>query len=103
MQNQSNKTNNFWFGFALGMTASTAALYFFGTKKGRENLRRFLDLTEDLEGSIDDVVNSLGGESAAEFKKIIFDKLKTKKEQSVPKNTKKSTKRFELKGGRIVE
>ncbi len=103
MDDQSHKKSNFWFGFALGMTASTAALYFFGTKKGRENLRTFLELTEDLEGSIEDVVSSLGGEDAAEFKNIVYDKMKTKKTQTSSKPEKKGAKRFELRGGKIVE
>lgn len=103
MDDHSRKTSNFWFGFVLGTSASAAALYFFGTKKGRENMRRFLELTEDLEGTIEDVVSSLGAENAAEFKTIMFNKMKSKQAQPSAKPAKKSSKRFELKGGKIVE
>ncbi len=103
MDDHSNRTSNFWFGFALGMTASTAALYFFGTKRGREIMRRFLDLTEDLEGSIEDVVDSLGKEGAEEFKNVILQKVRPNRETSTAKPAKKSSKRFELRGGKIVE
>ena len=53
-----HKASNFWFGFALGITASGAALYLLGTEKGREALKKIIDFAEktDIEKVLEEVV-----------------------------------------------
>lgn len=51
--------SNFWFGFLLGAGASCTALYFFGTKKGRTQLKHAIDATENIEETVDDVLEAL--------------------------------------------
>ena len=53
-----HKASNFWFGVALGMTASGAALYLLGTKKGRDALKKVIDFAEnaDIEKVLEEVV-----------------------------------------------
>ncbi len=45
----SHKVSNFWFGFSLGGLTIGLAAFLFGTKKGRETLKKFLELSENLE------------------------------------------------------
>lgn len=53
MASQNNpKTTNFWFGFSLGILSTSAFIYFFGTEKGRKTLKKIIDLTENLEETI---------------------------------------------------
>ena len=50
MAEQNNyQPSAFWFGFSLGTIATGLSLYFLGTKKGREKLKKIMDLTENLE------------------------------------------------------
>jgi hypothetical protein len=51
MENQ-NKLSTFWLGFILGAIATGAGAYFFGTKKGREMLKKILELSENLEENL---------------------------------------------------
>lgn len=44
-----NKNSNLWLGFAFGSIAATAAIFFLGTKKGRDTLKKLLELSENLE------------------------------------------------------
>ena len=50
---EDHKRSSFWFGFALGVSTASSAIFFLGTKKGRETLKRVLELSEGL----DDVLN----------------------------------------------
>lgn len=55
MQNQNSKpqpAGNFWFGFALGASATAAVSFLLGTKKGRKFLKEVLDLSENLEENL---------------------------------------------------
>lgn len=59
MKQQEQSHSNFWLGFFLGAGATGAGLYLFGTEKGRRQLRGALDLTENLEGTVDDVYRAV--------------------------------------------
>ncbi len=56
MKNQNNDTHPFWSGYALGMFAGSAMMYAFGTKSGRNLVRKTLRHTESMEDSLEDVL-----------------------------------------------
>lgn len=62
MSNQSQPHNysHFWSGFSLGAVLGVAGVYFFGTKKGRKNLQKALELTENLEETVEKVMGGVG-------------------------------------------
>lgn len=47
-----HKVSNFWFGFAVGASLTSAAAFLLGTKKGRKFLKQTLDLSEDLQENL---------------------------------------------------
>jgi hypothetical protein len=49
MKNQNNHPSNFWFGFALGTASAAAAAYLLGTTKGRETLKKLVEMSEHIE------------------------------------------------------
>jgi predicted transcriptional regulator len=100
---EEQRASNFWFGFSLGVSASAAAIYFLGTKRGRENLKKLIELTEDLEGTVEEVIDSLGVEHAQQFREIILEKARTKARTEPQAEAKKTSKRFEVQHGRIIE
>ncbi len=51
--------NNMWFGFVLGTVLGGGGLYLFGTKKGREFLKKAIDTVEDLELTAADVLEEI--------------------------------------------
>lgn len=52
-QNQSDhRTSNLWLGFGLGITITATLGFFLGTKKGREMLKKLLEVTENLEENL---------------------------------------------------
>lgn len=55
-QNEGNLTN-FWFLFALGTASGIAVSFLFGTKKGRELLKKLLENTENIEEKITELMN----------------------------------------------
>lgn len=55
MTNQKSKSDNFWSGYSMGMIAGAVATYAFGTKRGRDFLKKALDQTDNLEHDIEDV------------------------------------------------
>lgn len=59
MKHQEPSHSNFWLGFFLGAGATGAGLYLFGTKNGRRQLKTALDLTENIEGTVDDVYHAV--------------------------------------------
>lgn len=71
-----HKRSGFWFGFALGATTATSAIYFLGTKEGRKTLRKVLELSEGLEDVIFDRMKEIGVEALHEVKENITPKLK---------------------------
>lgn len=82
MQNQNqlkleheHKLSSFWFGFLLGGVAAGSAAFFLGTKRGRKTLKHLLEMTEDMEQSLETLFDEYGDEireKGSEF----FDELK---------------------------
>lgn len=65
MSTQTPQTDNhshFWSGFTLGAILGVAGVYLFGTKKGRHNLHKALELTENLEETIEKTIGGVGEE-----------------------------------------
>lgn len=44
-----NKSSNLWLGFAFGAVSVAAIAFLLGTKKGRQTLKKILELSENLE------------------------------------------------------
>lgn len=61
-----HKSANLWLGFALGSVTVGLLSYFFGTKKGRENLKKLIELTENLGENIEKI--------AEEVEKLMIEK-----------------------------
>lgn len=70
-----HKKTNFWFGFALGATTASTALVLLGTKKGRETLKRALELSEGLEETLFENAKDLSHEILDETKDYLAPKL----------------------------
>ena|SRR3989344_2689319 len=47
--NQSHNLNTLWLGFAFGAVAAGSIAFLLGTKKGREFLKKLLEISEDLQ------------------------------------------------------
>jgi len=65
MSKQTSQTaghSPFWSGFTLGAVVGVVGVYLFGTKKGRHNLHRALELTENLEETIEKAIGGAGEE-----------------------------------------
>ncbi len=54
-----NRTTNFWFGFSLGLTTAVSIIYLFGTKKGRESLKKLIEFSENLEENLSQLLDNL--------------------------------------------
>ena len=67
MNSQQHNHSNFWFNFSLGAVVGAAGVYFFGTKKGRKQLERALELTDNLEGTIEQAMGGVGKEYIEEL------------------------------------
>ncbi len=53
MENQNNhKLSNFWLGFSLGCLTVGGVGFFLGTKKGRQTLKKLIDLSENWEENL---------------------------------------------------
>jgi len=123
MASEHHKTN-FWTGFAFGSVAVGVATYVFGTKKGRKQLKDFLELAENMGEDLDGVIETLKKEFKdtdlpEEIKKIstsfekhlnpeikksfhlssIIDKIKNLS----PSPEQKQVKKFFVKDGRFVD
>lgn len=44
-----NKSSNLWLGFAVGAITATSLAFLFGTQKGRQILKKLLEISENLE------------------------------------------------------
>lgn len=44
-----NKLSNLWLGFAFGAISAATLAFFLGTKKGRQMLKKILEISENLE------------------------------------------------------
>jgi len=74
---QNHNIGNFWFGFALGVSLTSAAAFFLGTKKGRKSLKNVLELSEDFEenllilgSELEEALVEKGGELKEELKEL---------------------------------
>ena len=112
MASQNNpKTSNFWFGFSLGIVSISALIYLFGTEKGRKTLKKLLDLTENLEDTINLLTEELTGttifkeEKKEGNKKTIssVNSLLDKMKILSPLLEKKQVKKFFVKEGKLLE
>lgn len=57
MTNAKNNSENFWSGYALGILSGGFIMYGFGTKKGREAIKKMMEHTDTLEHNIEDILN----------------------------------------------
>jgi hypothetical protein len=57
--NPGHQPTNFWFGFALGSLSAAAAAYLFGTKQGRQQLKKLVELSEQVGDNSPDIVSSV--------------------------------------------
>jgi len=112
MASQNNsKTSNFWFGFSLGIISMSALIYLFGTEKGRKNLKKILDLTENLEETINLLGEELTGTTIFNDDKKDSSKKNTSTIGSLldkmkvlsPLLEKKQVKKFFVKEGKLLE
>lgn len=109
----SHKNSNFWFGFALGGVTVTAAIFFLGTKKGRQTLKTLLEVSENLEENLLSLLEEL--EENLEEKEEEIEEILTKKSKNYSlthlldkiKNyapqAKRQVKKFFVKEGKVVE
>lgn len=67
--------SNFWFGFVLGGAVILGLGYFFGTKKGREWLKKTLDFFDNFEENLELILKEIEGKE---------DKISLKKNSSPP-------------------
>ena len=50
---------NFWTGFGLGSALALVALYAFGTKKGRNNLQKIINISENWEDHLETITREV--------------------------------------------
>lgn len=75
--NQKQKPeNNFWLGFLLGGVLGAASLFLFGTKKGRQTLKKIIESAEELEESLAETIENLE-EKIEESQEKIGNKIET--------------------------
>jgi len=55
-KNQKNNSENFWSGYSLGVLSGGLLMYAFGTKKGRETLKKMLNQSETIEDNLSQLV-----------------------------------------------
>jgi len=55
-KNQKNNSENFWSGYSLGVLSGGLLMYAFGTKKGRETLKKMLSQSETIEDNLSQLV-----------------------------------------------
>ncbi|MFA5136093.1 MAG: YtxH domain-containing protein [Patescibacteria group bacterium] len=56
------KLSNFWIGFAAGISGAAGLAFLFGTKKGRENLKKLLKLSENLDEQLERFIDKIDKE-----------------------------------------
>ncbi len=115
-----NKLSAFWFGFLLGGGLTATAAFFLGTKQGRKTLKKVLELSENMEDTLEELVDEYGDEIkekgleiADELKKNSKNLLNTPESHSLHSlldkmkvfspATQKKVKRFFVKEGKILE
>jgi len=60
MKQDHKPSSNFWFGLSLGISSALILAYFFGTKKGREYVKKMLELAENLPEDFDKLLEMEG-------------------------------------------
>lgn len=95
------QTNNFLAHFLMGAVFGASALFFLGTTKGRQILRKSLEVSEDLEKSIEKIIKESAGKIEEDEEKDnrfiqILEKIKSifssKKEDNFLLKPKKTSK-----------
>lgn len=72
MAKNKHEITDFWSGFALGATALALISFLLGTKKGREFLKKALDITENVDDYVKHFIEEKG---ADEFVETIKEKV----------------------------
>jgi gas vesicle protein len=67
-------TNNFWSGFFLGSILVFIAIFLLGTKRGREFLKKILEISENWETKIDEILKEI---ETFEVKKEVEKEIKS--------------------------
>lgn len=87
MTENKEQPTNFWIGFLFGGIIAGAAVFFMGTKRGKELLEGLLEKIEEHEEGLAETVDSLKEKSVAllektqEVKDAVIAQLETKKEE----------------------
>lgn len=122
MQSQNDhKLSSFWFGLLLGGAVTGSAAFFLGTKQGRKTLKKILELSENMEGTLETFFEEYGEEIKEKGVELFEDLQKLPKSHttnSLPNSTihglldkikifapgtQKRVKRFFVKEGKVVE
>lgn len=122
MENQnSHKLSSFWFGLLLGGALTGSAAFFLGTKQGRKTLKKMLELSENMESTLEAFFEEYGDEIKERGIELFEDLKKQPKNHannSLPSSTihgildkikifspstQKKVKRFFVKEGKIIE
>jgi len=110
---KNSRVSNFWFGFGLGIIFTIFSVFLFGTKKGRKSLKNFLDFSENIEENLFQMLEELKNTpptSSSENKKNQNSETKSTLLKIIDQikfltypESKKQTKKFFVKEGKIVE
>lgn len=122
MEKQNNhKLSSFWFGFLLGGSLAGLTAFLFGTKQGRNTLKKILEMSENIEETVKLLLNEYSKEFKEKEEEIINQITNlTKKQQSrktlnstlqevlnkiniLSPETQKKVKRFFVKEGKTIE
>ena len=112
---KNEKISNFWFGFSLGTFFTSFFIFLFGTRKGREIIKKFLEFSENFEESLLNIFKELEINFKETQKQHKIDqhhepKIKTNLMGVIDRikflthpTIKKQTKKFFIKNGKIIE
>ncbi|MBI3366238.1 YtxH domain-containing protein [Candidatus Roizmanbacteria bacterium] len=122
MENQnSHKLSTFWFGFLLGGALTGSAAFLLGTKQGRKTLKKILEMSENIEETVQDLFEEYGDEIREKGSELFDSVKKLQKNHShdnppfhslsglldrikiLSPSTQKRVKRFFVKEGKIIE
>jgi len=54
-----HRVSNFWVGFSLGIAGATGLVYLFGTKMGRNSVKKVLRFSENLEENLEHFIEGV--------------------------------------------
>lgn len=80
LDQNNHKLSSFWFGLLLGGALTGSAAFFLGTKQGRKTLKKILELSENMEGTLETFFAEYG-EEIREKGEELLDEVK-----KLPKN-----------------